>query len=120
VLNVHLLVDASRSMDWGDPSKLRYADGWRRARLCRAQCVQPTVRLAIERFGERVRPGLGPRSDRRHAQLHDDFRPAQLATPISAPPAGRPTGSGAELIHQSCGRIGGPVVRSAVASWEKL
>jgi uncharacterized protein (DUF58 family) len=25
VLNVHLLVDASRSMDWGDPSKLRYA-----------------------------------------------------------------------------------------------
>jgi uncharacterized protein (DUF58 family) len=25
VLNVHLLVDASRSMDWGDPAKLRYA-----------------------------------------------------------------------------------------------
>src|ERR671926_995407 len=25
VLNVHLLVDASRSMDWGEPSKLRYA-----------------------------------------------------------------------------------------------
>ena len=25
VLNVHLLVDASRSMDWGDPPKLRYA-----------------------------------------------------------------------------------------------
>src|SRR5438105_12414113 len=24
VLNVHLLVDASRSMDWGEPSKLRY------------------------------------------------------------------------------------------------
>src|SRR6202521_1741641 len=25
VLNVHLLVDASRSMDWGEPSKLHYA-----------------------------------------------------------------------------------------------
>jgi uncharacterized protein (DUF58 family) len=25
VLNVHLLVDASRSMDWGEPAKLRYA-----------------------------------------------------------------------------------------------
>ena len=25
MLNVHLLVDASRSMDWGEPSKLRYA-----------------------------------------------------------------------------------------------
>jgi uncharacterized protein (DUF58 family) len=25
VLNVHLVVDASRSMDWGEPSKLRYA-----------------------------------------------------------------------------------------------
>jgi uncharacterized protein (DUF58 family) len=25
VLNVHLLVDASRSMDWGEPSKLRFA-----------------------------------------------------------------------------------------------
>src|SRR3954452_4913323 len=25
VLNVHLLIDASRSMDWGEPSKLRYA-----------------------------------------------------------------------------------------------
>src|ERR671928_297554 len=25
VLNVHLLVDASRSMDWGEPHKLRYA-----------------------------------------------------------------------------------------------
>src|SRR6266480_1601306 len=25
VLNLHLLVDASRSMDWGEPSKLRYA-----------------------------------------------------------------------------------------------
>src|SRR6202158_4208298 len=25
VLNVHLLVDASRSMDWGEPSKLFYA-----------------------------------------------------------------------------------------------
>ena len=25
VLNVHLLVDASRSMEWGEPSKLRYA-----------------------------------------------------------------------------------------------
>jgi len=25
VLNVHILVDASRSMDWGEPAKLRYA-----------------------------------------------------------------------------------------------
>src|SRR5947209_9563378 len=25
VLNVHLVLDASRSMDWGEPSKLRYA-----------------------------------------------------------------------------------------------
>src|SRR5712691_4909583 len=25
VLNVHMLVDASRSMDWGEPAKLRYA-----------------------------------------------------------------------------------------------
>src|SRR5260370_19625764 len=25
VLNVHMLVDASRSMDWGEPPKLRYA-----------------------------------------------------------------------------------------------
>src|SRR3982074_2288321 len=25
VLNVHVLVDASRSMDWGEPSKLGYA-----------------------------------------------------------------------------------------------
>ena len=63
ILTAHLLVDVSRSMDWGSPSKLQFA-----ARLAAALgyiVLAGSSRLVVTTLSgatrDHVRPGLGPR-----------------------------------------------------------
>ena len=91
VLNVHLLVDASRSMDWGEPAKLRYA------RLLAAAlgyvALNAANRLFMWPLGASS-TSFGPAWGRGRASAMltflEDFRPAQAATPpvagLNSPP----------------------------------
>ena len=80
VLNVHLLLDASRSMDWGDPAKLRYARqlaaalGYIALNAANRLFVWP-LSASANSFG----PSWG--RGRAGAMLNflEDFRPTQLA-----------------------------------------
>jgi len=83
VLNVHLLVDASRSMDWGDPAKLHYAR--RLAAALGYVALNASNRLYIWPLSANA-PSYGPAWGRGRAgpmlSFLDDFRSSQLATPI--------------------------------------
>jgi uncharacterized protein (DUF58 family) len=91
VLNVHLLVDASRSMDWGEPHKLRYAR--RLAAALGYVALNAANRLFIWPLSANA-ACFGPAWGRGRAgpmlAFIDEFRPAQASTPlvpgIGAPP----------------------------------
>src|SRR6266853_676585 len=80
VLNVHMLVDASRSMDWGEPAKLRYA-----RRLAAALGYVP-LNASATSFG----PSWGRGRAGPMLAFMDDFKPSQLATPVLGGPGGAP------------------------------
>src|SRR5437016_41308 len=83
VLNVHLLVDASRSMDWGEPSKLRYAR--RIAAVLGYIALNASNRVFIWPLSASV-TAYGPAWGRGRAgamlSFLDDFKPAQSSTPL--------------------------------------
>jgi len=83
VLNVHLLVDASRSMDWGEPAKLRYAR--RLAAALGYVALNAANRLYIWPLNA-TSSMYGPAWGRARAGAMlayvDEFRPLQLSTPV--------------------------------------
>ncbi|HEY3062292.1 MAG TPA: DUF58 domain-containing protein [Chloroflexota bacterium] len=85
VLNVHLLVDASRSMDWGDPSKLHYAR--RLAAALGYVALNASNRLFIWPLSAST-SAYGPAWGRGRAgamlTFLDEFRSSQSATPLVA------------------------------------
>src|ERR1700704_5906170 len=85
VLNVHLLVDASRSMDWGEPAKLRYAR--RVAAALGYIALNASNRLFVWPLSASA-TSYGPAWGRGRAGLMlsfvDEFKPAQVNTPILA------------------------------------
>ena len=82
VLNVHLLVDASRSMDWGEPAKLRYAR--RLAAALGYVALNAANRLFVWPLSASS-TSFGPAWGRGRASamlnFMEEFRPAQSATP---------------------------------------
>ena len=91
VLNVHLLVDASRSMDWGEPSKLRYAR--RVAAALGYIALNASNRLYVWPLSASA-GSYGPAWGRGRAgamlSFVEDFKPAQAATPVVVGPATPP------------------------------
>src|SRR5436305_3107263 len=84
VLNVHLVLDASRSMDWGEPSKLRYAR--RLAAALGYVALNAANRLFIwplSATSSSYAPAWAPGRAGPMLSLLHDFRPAQAATPLS-------------------------------------
>ena len=85
VLNVHLLVDASRSMDWGEPSKLRYAR--RLAAALGYVALNASNRLYVWPLSTGT-AAFGPAWGRGRAgamlSFMDEFKPVQTATPLVA------------------------------------
>ncbi|MBV9329455.1 MAG: DUF58 domain-containing protein [Chloroflexi bacterium] len=83
VLNVHLLVDASRSMDWGEPSKLRYAR--RLAAALGYVALNASNRLYVWPL-HASSGSYGPVWGRGRAgamlNFVEEFKPAQIATPV--------------------------------------
>jgi uncharacterized protein (DUF58 family) len=82
VLNVHVLLDASRSMDWGDPPKLRYAR--RLAGALGYVALNASNRLFVWPLNATA-SSFGPAWGRARAgtmlNFIDEFRPAQASTP---------------------------------------
>ena len=121
VLNVHLLVDASRSMDWGEPSKLRYAR--RLAAALGYVALNASNRLYIWPLGASSN-AYGPAWGRGRAgpmlNFVEDFKPAQAMTPSIAG-----LGAGPDLdqsLNTFTSRGGGLVVLISdllSASWDK-
>jgi len=90
VLNVHVLVDASRSMEWGEPSKLRYAR--RLAAALGYVALNASNRVFMWPLSA-ASSSFGPAWGRGRAgamlAFLDEFRSAQAATPLygdTAPP----------------------------------
>jgi uncharacterized protein (DUF58 family) len=85
VLNVHLLVDASRSMDWGEPSKLGYAR--QLAAAVGYVALNASNRLFVWPLSA-SQTFFGPAWGRGRAgpmlSFMEDFKPSQLVTPILA------------------------------------
>jgi uncharacterized protein (DUF58 family) len=85
VLNVHLLVDASRSMDWGEPAKLRYAQ--RLAAVLGYVALNASNRLYVWPLSASS-TSFGPAWGRGRAgpmlAFMDDFKPSQTSTPLLA------------------------------------
>jgi uncharacterized protein (DUF58 family) len=85
VLNVHLLVDASRSMDWGEPSKLRFAR--RLAGALGYIALNAANRLFVWPLSASS-TSYGPAWGRGRAgpmlSFLDEFKPAQSGTPVLA------------------------------------
>jgi len=83
VLNVHLLVDASRSMDWGEPSKLRYAR--RVAAALGYVALNASNRLHVWPLSA-TSSGYGPAWGRGRTgamlTFMEEFKPLQLSTPV--------------------------------------
>jgi uncharacterized protein (DUF58 family) len=83
VLNVHLLIDASRSMDWGEPSKLHYAR--RMAAALGYIALNASNRLFVWPLQASAN-SYGPVWGRGRAgsalNFIEEFRPAQAATPV--------------------------------------
>src|ERR1700716_4183411 len=91
VLNVHLLVDASRSMDWGEPEKLRYAR--RLAAALGYVALNASNRLygwPLSGSATSVGPSWGPGRAAPMLAFMDDFRPSQVTTPVLMGPGGAP------------------------------
>ena len=83
VLNVHLLVDASRSMDWGDPPKLRYAR--RVAAALGYVALNASNRLYVwplNATSTAYGPAWGRGRTGAMLAFIDEFRPNQVATPV--------------------------------------
>ena len=84
VLNVHLLVDASRSMDWGEPSKLRYARrltaalGYIALNASNRLFVWP-LSAAMGSYG----PAWGRGRTSAMLTFIEELKPAQATTPLS-------------------------------------
>jgi uncharacterized protein (DUF58 family) len=85
VLNVHVLIDASRSMDWGEPSKLHYARrlggalGYVALNAANRLFVWP-LSASSTSYG----PAWGRGRAGAMLTFMEDFRPAQAATPSVA------------------------------------
>lgn len=83
VLNVHLVVDASRSMDWGEPSKLRYAR--RLASALGYVALNASHRLYVWPLSA-TSSAFGPAWGRARASAMlgfiDEFKTTQTATPL--------------------------------------
>jgi uncharacterized protein (DUF58 family) len=83
VLNVHLVVDASRSMDWGEPSKLRYAR--RLAAALGYIALNASNRLFVWPLQASAN-AYGPVWGRGRAgsmlNFVEEFKPAQVVTPV--------------------------------------
>jgi uncharacterized protein (DUF58 family) len=83
VLNVHLLVDASRSMDWGEPSKLPYAR--RLAAALGYVALNASNRLYVWPLNASS-TSYGPAWGRGRAGAMlgfvEDFKTAQVGTPV--------------------------------------
>jgi uncharacterized protein (DUF58 family) len=83
VLNVHVLVDASRSMDWGEPSKLRYAR--RLAAALGYIALNASNRLFVWPLSASM-TSFGPAWGRGRAgpmlSFLDEFHTTQAATPL--------------------------------------
>jgi uncharacterized protein (DUF58 family) len=91
VLNVHVLVDASRSMDWGEPSKLQYAR--RLAAALGYVALNASNRLYVWPLSAST-GSFGPAWGRGRAgpmlNFMEDFRPSQLTTLVMAGSAAGP------------------------------
>jgi uncharacterized protein (DUF58 family) len=121
VLNVHLLVDASRSMDWGDPPKLRYvrrlaaALGYVALNAANRLYVWP-LSASLSSFGPawgrgRAGPMLG---------FLEEFRAAQTATPML--PEFKPAPDLEQSLNTFNSRAGGLTVLMSdllSPSWER-
>jgi uncharacterized protein (DUF58 family) len=85
VLNVHLLVDASRSMDWGEPSKLRYAR--RLGAALGYVALNASNRLFVWPLSA-SNTSYGPAWGRGRASamltFMEEFKPAQVTLPVLA------------------------------------
>jgi uncharacterized protein (DUF58 family) len=85
VLNVHVLVDASRSMEWGEPAKLRYAR--RLAAALGYVALNASNRVYMWPLNA-TSTSFGPAWGRARAgpmlTFLDDFRTTQAVTPLVA------------------------------------
>lgn len=82
VLNLHLVVDASRSMDWGEPNKLRYVQ--RVAAALGYVALNASNRLFVwplTAAGTSFGPAWGRRRAGSLITFLDGVKPAQSATP---------------------------------------
>jgi uncharacterized protein (DUF58 family) len=121
VLNVHLVVDASRSMDWGEPSKLRYARriaaslGYVALNASNRVFVWPLSATAASYGPAWGRGRAGPM-----LSFIEDFKPFQQATPVLA---GMHAPSDLEQsLNTFTSRTGGLVILVSdllSANWEK-
>lgn len=86
LLNVHVLVDASRSMDWGEPNKLQYAR--QLAASLGYLALSGANRLHVWPLASGAQP-FGPAWGRQRAapmvKFLTDLKPAQTETPVSVP-----------------------------------
>ena len=91
VLNVHILVDASRSMDWGEPAKLRYAR--RLAAALGYVALNAANRVFVWPLAANA-SNFGPAWGRGRAgpmlTFLEDFRPTQFMTPLVGTGIGQP------------------------------
>jgi uncharacterized protein (DUF58 family) len=83
VLNVHLLIDASRSMDWGEPSKLHYAR--RVAAALGYIALNASNRLFVwplQASANAYGPVWGRGRTGSVLNFIEEFKPAQATTPV--------------------------------------
>jgi uncharacterized protein (DUF58 family) len=121
VLNVHLLLDASRSMDWGEPSKLHYAR--RLAAALGYVALNASNRLFIWPLSASA-ASYGPAWGRGRAgamlSFMEDFRTAQTSTPLLAGMTAPPDLE--QSLASFTSRLGGLVVLVSdllSPSWDK-
>ena len=121
VLNVHLLVDASRSMDWGDPPKLRYAR--RLAAALGYVALNASNRLYVWPLSASA-TSFGPAWGRGRAgpmlRFLEDFSCAQAGTPV--PPDFDPAPDLEQSLNSFTSRAGGLTVLLSdllSPSWER-
>ncbi len=107
VLNVHLMVDASRSMDWGEPNKLRYARSL--AASLGYVALSSSNRLYVWSLAARER-SFGPAWGRGRASALFAFlegvRPALDETPQEPLPGERRTAAELDQQLASAGQRG--------------
>src|ERR671936_2803695 len=121
VLNVHLLVDASRSMDWGEPSKLRYVR--RLAAALGYVALNASNRLYVWPLSASA-TSCGPAWGRGRAgpmlRFLEDFSCAQGGTPV--PPDFDPAPDLEQSLNSFTSRAGGLTVLMSdllSPSWER-